>query len=270
MTKDELLALTKEVKQAKEEAERKKQEIRHQYLLDNSLKVYNTYIMNALKSSAKQGREQRIIHLYHDNLSDKIYTCIQPEYYYNNDEYYNKKLHMYYSFKLYLDGECYLDEILRLLTNDNFKYDIQHKPMASSKASQSISNHEYIALTIYWGDEEDWSVDTHSEWIVNMPVIEDNVRKIKEDLATQLFTDKDIKTDTVKKERNKLTAGLRYDILKRDGFKCQICGRTVDDGVKLHVDHIVPLSKGGKTIASNLRTLCQDCNLGKSNKLEIK
>jgi hypothetical protein len=70
------------------------------------------------------------------------------------------------------------------------------------------------------------------------------------------------------KERNKMTAGLRYDILKRDGFKCKICGRSVEDGVKLHVDHIIPISKGGKTTWDNLRTLCQDCNLGKSNKLE--
>ena len=70
-------------------------------------------------------------------------------------------------------------------------------------------------------------------------------------------------------ERTKLTAGLRYDILKRDNFKCQICGRSVEDGVKLHVDHIIPISKGGKTEWNNLRTLCQDCNLGKGNKIEL-
>lgn len=70
------------------------------------------------------------------------------------------------------------------------------------------------------------------------------------------------------KERNKLTAGLRYDILRRDGFKCQICGRTAQDGVKLHVDHIIPISKGGKTEWNNLRTLCQECNLGKNDKIE--
>lgn len=70
------------------------------------------------------------------------------------------------------------------------------------------------------------------------------------------------------KERGKLTAGMRYDILRRDGFKCKICGRSAEDGVKLHVDHIIPVSKGGKTEWDNLRTLCQDCNLGKSNKIE--
>lgn len=72
----------------------------------------------------------------------------------------------------------------------------------------------------------------------------------------------------VNPERKKMTASLRYEILKRDGFRCQICGRSADDGIVLHVDHIIPVSKGGKTEPDNLRTLCQDCNLGKRDKLE--
>ena len=69
-------------------------------------------------------------------------------------------------------------------------------------------------------------------------------------------------------QRSLMTNSLRYDILKRDGFRCQICGATAADGVKLHVDHIVPIAKGGKTEPSNLRTLCDRCNSGKSDKIE--
>lgn len=59
------------------------------------------------------------------------------------------------------------------------------------------------------------------------------------------------------------------DILKRDNFKCVICGRTPKkDGITLHVDHIIPVSKGGKTEPENLRTLCSICNLGKSDKYD--
>lgn len=60
-----------------------------------------------------------------------------------------------------------------------------------------------------------------------------------------------------------MTDKLRYKIMKRDNFRCVICGASQKDGVKLHVDHIIPVSKGGKTIESNLRTLCDRCNLGK-------
>lgn len=68
-------------------------------------------------------------------------------------------------------------------------------------------------------------------------------------------------------ERNKLGDGLRYDILKRDNFRCKICGSGASDGVKLHVDHIMPIAYGGKTEISNLQTLCERCNLGKSDKV---
>ena len=68
-------------------------------------------------------------------------------------------------------------------------------------------------------------------------------------------------------ERSKLNAGLRYDVLRRDGFRCRICGATQADGAKLHVDHIIPIAKGGKTEISNLQTLCDLCNIGKSDKM---
>ena len=68
-------------------------------------------------------------------------------------------------------------------------------------------------------------------------------------------------------ERAKLSAGLRYVILKRDGFRCRKCGKSqVDDNfVRLEVDHILPVSKWGRTIEENLETLCRDCNKGKSD-----
>lgn len=61
--------------------------------------------------------------------------------------------------------------------------------------------------------------------------------------------------------------GLQYEVLRRDEFKCQACGRGVKDGVKLHIDHIKPFSQGGFTAKENLQTLCHIHNLGKSNKL---
>ncbi len=60
---------------------------------------------------------------------------------------------------------------------------------------------------------------------------------------------------------------LRWHVLQRDHFKCCTCGKSpaVTLGVELHVDHIVPWSKGGETVLENLRTLCSKCNLGKGN-----
>lgn len=58
---------------------------------------------------------------------------------------------------------------------------------------------------------------------------------------------------------------LRFEVLKRDLFKCCACGASPakDASVELHIDHIIPWTKGGETIAENLQTLCSKCNLGK-------
>ena len=60
---------------------------------------------------------------------------------------------------------------------------------------------------------------------------------------------------------------LRFKVLSRDNFKCCACGASPakDPSVELHVDHIIPWSKGGETELENLQTLCSKCNLGKSD-----
>ena len=63
-----------------------------------------------------------------------------------------------------------------------------------------------------------------------------------------------------------VAVGLRFDVFKRDDFRCVYCGLSVADGVILHADHVIPESKGGPTVIDNLVTACLDCNLGKSNK----
>ena len=75
-------------------------------------------------------------------------------------------------------------------------------------------------------------------------------------------------SETKKQERKIMNDDIRYSVLKRDNYSCQICGVTSKDGAKLHVDHIIPVSKGGKTVMSNLQTLCEQCNIGKSNKTD--
>jgi hypothetical protein len=60
---------------------------------------------------------------------------------------------------------------------------------------------------------------------------------------------------------------LRFRIMRRDNFKCQCCGRSpaTDPKIILHIDHIIPWSKGGETTFENLQTICSVCNIGKGN-----
>lgn len=69
-----------------------------------------------------------------------------------------------------------------------------------------------------------------------------------------------------KNQRKLMTKALRKEIMLRDNYTCQICGKYMPDEVGLHIDHIIPVSKGGKTIVSNLQVLCSKCNGKKSNR----
>lgn len=60
-----------------------------------------------------------------------------------------------------------------------------------------------------------------------------------------------------------LTKKTRFEVLKRDGYKCRYCGRKAPD-VVLHVDHVLAVSNGGTDCPSNLVAACLECNLGKS------
>lgn len=69
-----------------------------------------------------------------------------------------------------------------------------------------------------------------------------------------------------KNQRKLMKKELRQQIITRDKYTCQICGKYMPDEVGLHVDHIIPISKGGKTVSSNLQVLCSKCNGSKANK----
>ena len=60
---------------------------------------------------------------------------------------------------------------------------------------------------------------------------------------------------------------LRFIVMRRDDFKCRICGRSpaLQPGLVLHVDHVKAWIKDGETVMENLQTLCEQCNVGKSD-----
>ena len=66
-------------------------------------------------------------------------------------------------------------------------------------------------------------------------------------------------------ERGRVSNKMRFSIYERDGYRCRKCGRKTDD---LEIDHIFPVSKGGKSTYDNLQTLCHRCNVQKSNTVE--
>lgn len=58
---------------------------------------------------------------------------------------------------------------------------------------------------------------------------------------------------------------LRWEIFRRDNFACRYCGRSIQDGAVLEVDHVHPRSRRGADVPTNLVTACEACNSGKSD-----
>lgn len=58
---------------------------------------------------------------------------------------------------------------------------------------------------------------------------------------------------------------LRYEVLKRARFRCELCGISADEKA-LEVDHIVPRNVGGGNDILNLQALCYSCNATKRDR----
>jgi len=67
----------------------------------------------------------------------------------------------------------------------------------------------------------------------------------------------------VRSRRNKVTN--RHRILSRDHYRCQYCGKR-GTAFDLTLDHILPRSRGGRTVAENLVAACQTCNNRKGDR----
>lgn len=99
---------------------------------------------------------------------------------------------------------------------------------------------------------------------------EDQIRyyiKGLKDKKGKKYNNEKIWNSLVKYERGKVSLHMRFYIYDRDGYRCKKCGRH-GRRADLEIDHIVPISRGGKSVPSNLQTLCKSCNYHKGTRIE--
>ena len=60
----------------------------------------------------------------------------------------------------------------------------------------------------------------------------------------------------------RIPLNLRRRVLERDGYYCVYCDEDLRDA-EIHMDHVIPESKGGPTSYDNLQVTCRKCNLAK-------
>ena len=62
--------------------------------------------------------------------------------------------------------------------------------------------------------------------------------------------------------KQRIPRNLRQRVLERDGLNCVYCDEDLSDA-EIHMDHVIPESKGGTTDYNNLQVTCRKCNLAK-------
>lgn len=198
-------------------------------------------------------------------------SCIKYIFKYSNLDYDIDSLDILDTILSYLSSMILLEE----------KLDTLLQALKSSSCLSSFSS-DYIKLRHVWSlfDIDRKTVDMleipYIRFLYTSPagnVQRDSLVVIDRDLAKMLqskiekkLTDKGFQ----KQQRSSMTNDLREAIKKRDNYTCCMCGNSVlkEPNLLLEVDHIIPVSKGGKTEASNLQTLCWRCNRSKSNKVD--
>ncbi len=89
------------------------------------------------------------------------------------------------------------------------------------------------------------------------------IKKLQNKTGT-FYNDRDIWNSICRVERGKVSNKIRFSIYERDRYRCRRCGVT-NKFAYLEIDHIIPISKGGKSTYDNLQTLCRKCNYEKGN-----
>lgn len=227
------------------------QDINAKYKLDE-LKDFIDYYSMRNKRDLDDSNIDEYLMMTINNKSDEL-VKYKKKYDYLKQEY-NLYLQEYETLKKYID-----DEEAKKLKMPIKKYYEYHEKLYND---EKIKRNYRFQVVIYINYKSDKGKVKKSIYKTYKP---DEFLKVKNEYDN-LKRENKLYEISGRIERRKMTNSMRYDVLKRDNYRCIICGKGRYDGVKLEVDHIVPVSKGGKTEISNLQTLCDRCNSGKSNK----
>lgn len=147
-----------------------------------------------------------------------------------------------------------------------------HLPVSVSTLEEVVSNFvtffpvydSYIQMARGFPHRLDELIAKLSNWRLNehAETVENSEEK------SDLLASNEVNALAAKAAETKVRVmpALRWQVFQRDQWKCVSCGRNSHNGAILHVDHIIPRSLGGIDALENFQTLCEACNIGKSNR----
>ena len=153
-------------------------------------------------------------------------------------------------------SESELDEILADLENFSINFSLNYQDEILKRRDAIIENREQAEIRLLRQEEE-----REKEEIKQRILEKQKRRNLEKQVLQELINEGEIFPEANK--RPPIPRELVNAVWNRDGGKCVYCGSNKN----IHIDHIIPFSKGGATTLENLQMLCQKCNLEKSDKI---
>lgn len=111
----------------------------------------------------------------------------------------------------------------------------------------------------------DWTTHTFEEWIKISRFYENGARVIRSP-SVSILVPEAIYLPYYESLPKTEVLFSRQNLFLRDRFTCQYCGKILKNPKERTIDHIIPKSKGGKTIWTNVVLCCKKCNIKKGDK----
>ena len=131
------------------------------------------------------------------------------------------------------------------------------------KAIQAPDTQFYITVTLYCSKINGSIYHKKAQRFFAEEILS-LINRLKNKNGT-FYNDREIWNSLCRVERGKVSNKMRFSIYERDRHRCRYCGVS-ERYATLEIDHIIPISKGGKSTYENLQTLCRKCNYNKGNK----
>ena len=238
------------------------------FLLNNSIALEKLFEINNRYSFFDDIKDYIEEHVYdnkklYDNIDCEDYLIYQLQFKMNYIEkiirntQYNKK-----NFALYCREVSKITEFGQFKNLDK-TLDLKYlKKLENTIFEQKTLKPEtnFKAKVILYCSKINGEIYEKKQWIFSSKEILELINRLN-DRNGDYYYDNAIWGAICRVERGKVSNKLRFAIYKRDGYKCRKCGSTQC----LEIDHIVPISKGGKSTYNNLQTLCKRCNKEKGD-----
>jgi 5-methylcytosine-specific restriction endonuclease McrA len=112
----------------------------------------------------------------------------------------------------------------------------------------------------------DWTTHTFEEWIQISKFYENGNSKIIKSPSVSILVPDAIYLPYYESLPKTEVVFSRHNLFLRDKYTCQYCGKLLKNPKDRTIDHVIPKSRGGKTVWTNVVLCCKKCNLKKGDR----